>query len=215
MSQLPQTAETTEALPGPRPGQLIRVHGCNQRRVTAQVVHIAPRSIQLRLMQGDADTVRELVEAQTVAAEFISAGTMHRLFGRVHLYTGADGTSLFLIPRGGTQVLGRRKHLRTELEAVVVLQNRATDERIEGWAVNVSVGGMLVDRLSSPVVEDRIYGFSIVPSGAAESITGTARVVRLESDKRAALKVQVLSHPSVDELARFLFEEADMRRSAR
>src|SRR5947209_15613886 len=152
MPKLQQPAVIDET-PAPQCGQVVRVHGCNQRRCSAIVMQAAQHGIELQLNEDDADpeTIRELVDAPTVVVEFLADEAMHRLYAKAHLNWAGDGAALYLLPRGGTQMLGRRRHLRTELEAVAMLQRVGAEERFDGWVVNMSVGGMLIDKLAEPV----------------------------------------------------------------
>jgi len=216
MPKLQQPAVIDET-PAPQCGQVVRVHGCNQRRCSAIVMQAAQHGIELQLNEDDADpeTIRELVDAPTVVVEFLADEAMHRLYAKAHLNWAGDGAALYLLPRGGTQMLGRRRHLRTELEAVAMLQRVGAEERFDGWVVNMSVGGMLIDKLAEPVEFDEYYDFSIVPRREAESITGAAKVVRVEGPTCAAFQITQLDTPTADELVRMLFEDSEIRRAAR
>lgn len=208
--------QDVEALPGPEPGQLVRIAIPDEGRATASITEVTPRVLTLRLIDRSSLRGIELAGA-SVALEWVADQGIHRLLGELceppYLH---ESDCLDFIPRGGPQFLGRRRHLRTELDTPVLLTGD-DGSRYHCTTHNLSEGGMLVsglpEGLGSP---GRSFTFALAPRDCAEPIVGSSVVLRTEDDGRVAFNFDPLPKRSADELARIVYEHAarSLRRPA-
>jgi hypothetical protein len=206
----------TAALPGVRPGQLVRIALPGRDRATASVTYVAGTWLALRLSGPDSRSVEDFhgVRAQV---EYVADDGMHRLMGDLEPSPGSPVCTLRFVLRSGPQFLGRREHLRTALTAPVVLTVDRTGQKLRGRTVNVSEGGMLVEDLDGglPASGSRVR-FALAPRSSRHPIVGTAVVMRADSVRsRLAMNFERLPRSTADELARVIFEHEHGARALR
>ena len=208
-------ATDTAAQPRIAPGQLVRVAVPGRPRATASVTHVTATWLGLRLAALDGPRPRDLV-GERGAVEFMAADGIHRLRGEVSELEGAANGIRFLFTRG-PQFLGRREHLRTTLNAPVVVTVDSTREKFRGRSMNVSEGGMLVGDLDGrlPGPGSRVR-FALAPRNARDPIFGSAVVIRADHHRGVrAVNFENLPRSAADELARLVYEHESESRSSR
>jgi hypothetical protein len=196
-----------EALPGPEPGQLVRIAIPDEGRATASIISVAPTSLALRLT--DRSTLRgvELCGA-SAALEWVADEGIHRLLGELKEPPYLDEDGLLFIPRSGPQFLGRRRHLRAMLDTPVLLTSD-DGERYHGITENLSEGGMLVSGVPEELgIAGATFTFALAPRDCEEPIVGTCVAIRAEEDGRVGFNFDPLPREAADELARIVYEQA-------
>jgi PilZ domain len=208
-------ATDTAAAPGIAPGELVRVAVPGRPRATASVTHVTATWLGLRLVGLDGPRARDLY-GERGAVEFMAADGIHRLRGEVGEVEGSS-TALRFVFRSGPQFLGRRVHLRTSLNAPVVVTVDSTREKFRGRTMNVSEGGMLVGDLDGnlPGPGTRVR-FALAPRNARDPIFGAAVVIRVDKHRGVlAINFENLPRSEADALARLVYEHESESRSRR
>jgi hypothetical protein len=207
----------TEAVtPGLWPGLAVRIAIPGKGRANASVTHVTATWLELRLVGVDAPRPKDLHGAHC-AVEYMAAGGMHRLRGRIVDAPVEAASGVRIAFTSSPQLLGRREHLRTALEAPVVLTDERTGEKFRGRSLNVSEGGMLVGDLTPalPGTGTRLR-FALAPRNARDPIFGAAVVVRCDAERGVlALDFEHLSRAAADDLARIVYENEQEARAAR
>jgi hypothetical protein len=208
-------ATDTAALPGVAPGQLVRIAVPGRPRATASITHVTATWLGLRLVGCDGPRPRDLHGASG-AVEFMGSDGIHRLRGEVAEVEGAP-TGVRFVFKSGPQFLGRREHLRTSLNAPVVVTVDSTREKFRGRTINVSEGGMLVGDLDGglPGPGSKVR-FALAPRNARDPIFGTASVLRADNHRGSlALTFENMSRAAADDLARLVYENEQESRASR
>jgi hypothetical protein len=150
------------------------------------------------------------------AVEYMDDEGIHRLRGEVKPGDGSSAGAIRFVTRkgSGAQFLGRRQHIRSALQAPIVLTAEGNAEKFGGRTMNVSEGGILVGDLTGtlPGPGSRMR-FALAPRGSRDSIFGTAIVLRCDNYRGIlALSIEEMPRAAADELARVVFEnEQDSR----
>jgi hypothetical protein len=206
----------TAALPGIRPGQLVRIALPGRDRATASVTYVADTWLTLRMSGADARSAED-VHGLRGQVEYVADDGVHRLIGDIEQQPGPSACALRFVIRSGPQFLGRRQHLRTALSAPVVLTSERTGQKFCGRSINVSEGGMLVGDLEAglPSPGTRLK-FALAPRNMRDPIVGTGVVARIDNATgRLALNFEQLPRWTADELARLVFEHEQGARALR
>jgi hypothetical protein len=206
----------TAALPGIRPGQLVRIALPGRDRATASVTYVAGTWLALRLSGPDARAAEDL-HGLRAHVEYVADDGIHRLIGDLEPEHGPSACALRFVLRSGPQFLGRRQHLRTALAAPVVLTSERTGQKFCGRSINVSEGGMLVGDLDAglPGPGSRLK-FALAPRNSRDPIVGTGVVARIDNVAgRLALNFEQLPRWTADELTRLVFEHEQGARALR
>jgi hypothetical protein len=206
----------TAALPGVRPGQLVRIALPGRERTSASVTYVAGTWLALRLASADARSAEDF-HGLRAQVEYVADDGIHRLIGDLEQEHGPSACALRFVLRSGPQLLGRRRHLRTELAAPVVLTSEQTGQKFCGRSINVSEGGMLVGDLDAglPGPGSRLK-FALAPRNSRDPIVGTAIVTRTDNAAgHLALNFEQLPRWTADELARLVFEHEQGTRELR
>ena len=104
--------QDVEALPGPEPGQLVRIAIPDEGRATASITDVAPAALTLRLV--DRSTLRGIdLCGLSAALEWVADEGIHRLLGELceppYLH---EADCLQFLPRGGRHVQHDAVHPR-------------------------------------------------------------------------------------------------------
>ena len=204
------------ALPGVRPGQLVRIALPGRERTSASVTYVAGTWLALRLSGADARSAEDFNGARA-QVEYVADDGIHRLIGDLEQEHGPSACALRFVLRSGPQFLGRRQHLRTALAAPVVLTSEQTGQKFCGRSINVSEGGMLVGDLDAglPGPGSRLK-FALAPRNSRDPIVGTGVVTRMDNVAgRLVVTFEQLPRWTADELARLVFEHEQGARELR
>jgi c-di-GMP-binding flagellar brake protein YcgR len=103
------------------------------------------------------------------------------------------------------EVTQRREFVRVPALQSVVVDDGATLVKVDGKAIDLSGGGMLLsggDRLEL----DSVVRFRLNLGAGVREIEGLARVVRADDEGRRALVFEQISHDERQRLIHFVFE---------
>jgi hypothetical protein len=209
-------ATNVEATPFVAVGQVVRIAIPGQARASASVTHVTATWLALRLVGPDARAMRDFDGARG-AVESIGPDGIHRIHGTVEQPGGRSASTLRFVLRSGPQLLGRRQHIRSALNAPVVVTVPHTGEKLRGRSVNVSEGGMLIEDLGSSLPQPgATVRFALAPRNSREAIAGSGTVSRADGPSgRLAIEFNPMPRHVADELARVVFEHHQGGRSAR
>jgi hypothetical protein len=200
---------------GIEPGLAVRLAVPGRERVSAVVTHVTATWLGLRIVGVGAPRGTDFLDARG-AIEYMDDEGIHRLRGEVKPGDGSSPGAIRFVKRkgSGAQFLGRRQHIRSALQAPIVLTAEGNSEKFGGRTMNVSEGGMLVGDLAGtlPGPGSRMR-FALAPRGSRDSIFGTAIVLRCNNYRGTlALSIEEMPRAAADELARVVFEnEQDSR----
>jgi c-di-GMP-binding flagellar brake protein YcgR len=197
---------------GPKAGQIVTVHIPGLEDVPAKVVRRGEEFTELTL-QARTQTPLQMLEQTQVFLEFVTDDGMWRQLGTLSLRAAEQGETLRFVHTGGTQLLQRRAHVRTDLIAMMIFTPDGGTP-LRGMTLNISGGGALVRGLAGVEVGADV-GFDLRLDLLPARIQGRCRVVRLTPDGMHGVQFTEIDEGDRDKLVRFAYQREKAARVAR
>ncbi len=179
-------------------------------RLPARVLEAAPDSVLVAITVPTRPLTSEL---RDLVLEYNSPRGRVRLHGSFELEDPSEPDLLRLHAPRSVEVLQEREYVRIQAARPVLVHCGSDRGQVESYTVDVSGGGFLLAG-SSPLAIDDEVSFRLSIAAGAPPITGTGRVVRVDSMGRRGVSFESISDLDRRRLIRFIFEcqRAERRR---
>jgi hypothetical protein len=165
--------------------------------VLARVTEAGPGFFDLALLEQPTTPTPRL-ERSALLIEFINDEGVARMHGRLDVPQHRRGIgrgygekdTVRFAHRGSPQLLKRREYVRATVDLPLTLSAAGADVddvTVHAHAIDLSGGGMLVKGLQAPRLGDELR-FELELGDGDPTVTGSARVVRLETYDRVGLQ---------------------------
>jgi hypothetical protein len=165
--------------------------------VLARVTEAGPGFFDLALLEQPTTPTPRL-ERSALLIEFINDEGVARMHGRLDVPQHRRGIgrgygekdTVRFAHRGSPQLLKRREYVRATVDLPLTLSAAGADVddvTVHAHAIDLSGGGMLVKGLQAPRLGDELR-FELELGDGDPTVTGCARVVRLETYDRVGLQ---------------------------
>jgi len=183
--------------------------------VLARVTEAGPGFFDLALLEQPTTPTPRL-ERSALLIEFINDEGVARMHGRLDVPQHRRGIgrgygekdTVRFAHRGSPQLLKRREYVRATVDLPLTLSAAdadVDDVTVHAHAIDLSGGGMLVKGLQAPRIGDELR-FELELGDGDASVTGSARVVRLETSDRVGLQFFEVAQPDRIRLMHLAFE---------
>ncbi|HYM66354.1 MAG TPA: PilZ domain-containing protein, partial [Patescibacteria group bacterium] len=148
-----------------------------------------------------------------MVVEFTAPHGRVRLQGRVTLEDPAEPDVLRMDAPRSVEVTQEREHVRIDAARPVIVYAGRDLTQIQSYTVDVSGGGFLLAGPDTLKIGDEVR-FQLTLTPEVLPVTGTAKVVRIDSRGRRAVAFDSISDLDQRRLVRFIFEcqRAERRR---
>ncbi|HWH92958.1 MAG TPA: PilZ domain-containing protein [Baekduia sp.] len=177
----------------PRVGDELLLAVPQTEQVLARVAADGLGFFDLDLLERPA-TPQPLLERRALMIEFVNDDGVARLHGRLDAPRYRRGRerqdAVRFAHRGSPQVLKRREFIRATVDLPLRLIDPGADQgdvTAHAHALDLSGGGMLVEGLPAPQLEDLVC-FELCLAEGEEPVRGQGRVARVESEGRTGLQ---------------------------
>ncbi len=144
-------------------------------------------------------------ELEDLVLEFTGPHGRVRLRGPMRLENPAETDVLRLEDPRSIEVLQQREYVRVMASRPVLVYSAKDHFEIESYTVDVSGGGFLLAGPDTLKVGDRVQ-FRLALGPDLEPVSGTAKVLRVDSRGRRAAIFEEISEPDRRRLIRFIFD---------
>jgi hypothetical protein len=183
--------------------------------VLARVTEAGPGFFDLALLEQPTTPTPRL-ERSALLIEFINDEGVARMHGRLDVPQHRRGIgrgygekdTVRFAHRGSPQLLKRREYVRATVDLPLTLSAAGADVddvTVHAHAIDLSGGGMLVKGLQTPRLGDELR-FELELGDGEPTVTGSARVVRLETYDRVGLQFFDVQQPDRIRLMHLAFE---------
>ena len=184
-------------------------------QVLARVTEAGPGFFDLALLEQPA-TPQPMLERSALMIEFINDDGIARMHGRLDVPryrrgSGrgyADKDTVRFAHRGSPQLLKRREYVRATVDLPLTLLAAEADEQdvtTHAQAIDLSGGGMLVKGLHMPQLDDELR-FVLELGDGDVPVSGSGRVVRVETEDRVGLQFSEVARGDRIRLMHLAFE---------
>jgi hypothetical protein len=184
-------------------------------QVLACVTEAGPGFFDLSLLEQPTTPTPRL-ERSALMIEFINDDGIARMHGRLDVPRHRRGSgrgygdkdTVRFAHRGSPQLLKRREYVRATVDLPLTLLGAEADDldvSTHAHAIDLSGGGMLVKGLPTPQLGDELR-FTLELGDGGATVTGTGRVVRLETEDRVGLQFSDVAQPDQIRLMHLAFE---------
>jgi hypothetical protein len=189
--------------------------------VLARVTEAGPGFFDLALLEQPTTPTPRL-ERSALMIEFINDDGIARMHGRLDVPRHRRGIgrgygekdTVRFAHRGSPQLLKRREYVRATVDLPLTLSAAGADVddvTTHAHAIDLSGGGMLVKGLEAPRLGDELR-FELELGDGDASVTGSGRVVRLETSDRVGLQFFDVAQPDRIRLMHLAFEMSRAQR---
>jgi hypothetical protein len=195
---LPARSETVTLLPPTGAG------------IPARVLEQGPDSLLVAILVPTEPLTFDQLDG--LVLEFVSPHGRVRLRGTTALADPREPDVLRIDGPRSVEVVQQRDYVRIRSARPVLVYAGADRMEVQSYTVDISGGGLLLAGPDSLRVGDEV-SFQLSLTAGVASVSGTGRVVRIDSERRRAVEFETISELDRRRLVRFIFEcQRDERR---